>query len=111
MRRAARLRRSSDIALLRSEGRSLRHDAFNARVRRTDGADIRLAVVASVRVGNAVVRNRARRRVREAFRIATTYSRATGGLDLLVNVRPAALTREFLALRDDAAALLVEAAT
>ena len=72
---------------------------------------MRLAVVASTRVGTAVVRNRARRRVREAFRIATSYRRAAVGLDVLVNVRPAALTREFLALRDDAAALLAEAAT
>ena len=72
---------------------------------------MRLAVVASGRVGKAVVRNRARRRVREAFRLAMTHRRASVGLDLLVNVRAAALTREFLALRDDAAALLAEAAT
>jgi ribonuclease P protein component len=60
-------------------------------------------------VGNSVTRNRARRRVREAFRIAFSYRRSEVGLDILVTARPEALHTEFIALRDDAATVLSEA--
>ena len=107
--RAARLRRSSDIATLRAEGRSLRRAAFTVRVRRTDRSEARLAVVAPRAVGGAVARNRARRRVREAFRVALTQRGLDAGVDILVTARPEALHTEFTAIRDDAANVLSEA--
>jgi ribonuclease P protein component len=108
--RAARLRRSGDIKTLRAEGRSLRRASFAARVRRTDLSATRLAVIAPGNVGGAVARNRARRRVREAFRIALQGSSSVGhvGVDILVTARPEALHTEFIALRDDAASVLSE---
>lgn len=109
--RAARLRRSSDIALVRAEGRAYRRDAFVARARHTAGADARFAVTAPVSVGSAVLRNRARRRVREAFRLAAAAVTDTAGLDLLVTVRREALGAPFAALRSDAASVLAEAAS
>jgi ribonuclease P protein component len=107
--RAARLRRSGDIETLRNAGRSLRRAAFTARVRRTDGSQVRLAVTAPRAVGRAVARNRARRRVREAFQIAVTRRISPFGLDILVTARPDALHTEFTALRDDAESVLSEA--
>jgi ribonuclease P protein component len=110
--RAARLRRSGDIKTLRAEGRSLRRAAFSARLRRTDLSATRLAVIAPGNVGRAVARNRARRRVREAFRIALlgrSSNVGNVGLDILVTARPEALHSEFIALRDDAANVLSEA--
>jgi ribonuclease P protein component len=106
--RAARLRRSGDIEKLRAEGRSLRRAAFSARLRRNDLADTRLAVIAPRTVGRAVTRNRARRRVREAFQIALTERASQVGLDILVTARPEAVHSEFIALRDDAASVLSE---
>jgi ribonuclease P protein component len=106
--RAARLRRSSDIEKLRAEGRSIRRPAFLARVRRTDLSETRLAVVAPRTLGRAVNRNRARRRVREAFQIALTRRTSEDALDILVSARPEALHTEFIALRDDAASVLSE---
>ena len=38
-------------------------------LRRADDAELRLGVVASLKVGGAVSRNRAKRRLREAFRL------------------------------------------
>jgi len=70
---------------------------------------VRIAVTASRALGGAVVRSRAKRRVREAFRIATTYRRSEAGIDLVVTARAEAFTEPFLKLRDDAAAVLIEA--
>ena len=106
--RAARLRRSGDIQKLRAEGRSLRRTAFSARLRPNDLAETRLAVIAPRTVGRAVTRNRARRRVREAFQIAMSHRRSQAGMDILVTARPEALHTEFTALRDDAASVLSE---
>ena len=106
--RAARLRRSRDIAALRLEGRSLRRAAFSARARRTDRSETRLAVTAPRTVGRAVARNRARRRVREAFRQAIAVAPPRTGLDLLVTARDEARTAAFASLVADAAAVLRE---
>ena len=65
----------------------MRKDTFSARARQTNEPDVRVAVVAPRSVGSAVARNRARRRVREAFRIATTSGRPTSGLDIVVSAR------------------------
>ena len=108
--RAARLRHSVDIALVRAEGRSLRKGAFNARIRRTTGAQTRIAVIASRAVGTAVVRNRAKRRVREAFRRAFASSDAGPSIDLLITVRSESLDAPFDAMESDALAVLSQAA-
>lgn len=107
--RAARLRRSGDIATVRAEGRSLRRRAFNARVRPTDGLATRIAVSAPRTVGSAVVRNRARRRVREAFRLAIAAETGSTAIDLLVTVRPEAKDGDFRAIEAEAHSVLREA--
>lgn len=104
--RAARLRRSGDIATVRAEGRSLRKGAFTARVRTSDGPTTRIAVTASRTVGSAVVRNRARRRVREAFRLAIRSGQPASALDIVVAVRPEATGADFQAIQTDATAAL-----
>jgi ribonuclease P protein component len=106
MTRAARLRRSDDIAAVRAEGRAIRRDSFTARIRRTDLAETRLAVTAPRTVGRSVKRNRARRRVREAFRHAAAGARP---VDVLVTVRAAASATDFGTLERDARAALAEA--
>jgi ribonuclease P protein component len=72
LRSRQRLRRQSDFAAVRQEGRRQFGAAFVFAVRRRPPDSRfelpRFAVVASRRVGNAVVRNRQRRRLREIFR-------------------------------------------
>lgn len=106
MTRAARLRRSDDIAAVRAGGRAIRRDAFVARIRRSDLSEMRLAVTAPRTVGGSVQRNRARRRVREAFRRALTAR--TAPADVLVTVRREALDTDFGTLVRDAEASLGE---
>lgn len=108
--RAARLRRSSEIATVRSTGRSLRRTAFGARVLATAHPGPRVAVTAARSMGHAVERNRARRRVREAFRLAIASAPASAGVDVVVSVRPASANADFQGLVADAAAVLREGA-
>jgi ribonuclease P protein component len=104
-----RLRRTTDIAAVRAEGRTLRKGAFNARVRRTSGTEVRIAVTASRGIGSAVARNRARRRVREAFRRAVASGGAGLSMDVLITVRPEAGGTEFRTIQADALSTLRQA--
>ena len=103
---AARLRRSTDIAAARKTGRGVRDAAFVARLRPNDLSVMRLSVSAPRTVGISTIRNRARRRVREAFRQACAAVDAAPAQDIVVTVRREALTADFSALRAAAAAAL-----
>jgi ribonuclease P protein component len=89
---AARLRRGEDIARVRADGVARNDKLFSLRALPSDQPTVRIAVAASRAVGGAVKRNRARRRVREAVRVALAARRIpTAGADLVLIVRPAAL--------------------
>ena len=68
----------------------------------------RIAVVAPGALGTAVARNRARRRVREAFRRALASGGAATSIDMLITVKSRAATVAFGALEADARAALTE---
>ena len=103
---AARLRRSTDIAAVRKIGRGVRDVAFTARIRPNDLSVMRLAVSAPLTVGISTIRNRARRRVREAFRQACAAIEPTPALDIVVTVRRDAIAADFSALRAAAEAAI-----
>ena len=67
-------------------------------------SDIRVGFTVSRKVGNAVVRNRVRRRLREIARMVIP-AQARRDLDYVLVGRQAALTRDFQVMRQD----LVEA--
>jgi len=73
---------------------------------RADDGPPRLGVVASRKIGNAVARNRAKRLVREAFRLH--QGALPTGVDLVVIVRPGT---QLLALSDVAAEVMQAAPT
>jgi ribonuclease P protein component len=88
--KAARIRRRRDFLTLQREGQR-RHTAHLVVVRRPGTAAVsRLGVTVSSRIGNAVVRNRVKRLVREVFR----QSRAAlvPPIDLVVIAKPGADT-------------------
>lgn len=69
--RSRRIQRSGEFVLLKTEGERAAQGTLIANWRDSmPGADSRLGVVTSRRIGGAVVRNRARRLMREAFRQA-----------------------------------------
>jgi ribonuclease P protein component len=102
---AARLRRSTDIAAVKKTGRGVRDAAFVARLLPNELSVMRISVSAPRTVGISTIRNRARRRVREAFRLACETAEAPAQ-DIVVTVRREAISAEFSALRAAAAAAL-----
>jgi len=94
MKRAYRLRKPDQFQRVRRDGKSWSSQllTLNAASSRRRGS--RCGFVVGKRVGNAVNRNRARRRVREAVRLI--YDRIAQGWDLVFVVRsPAMATVEF----------------
>ncbi len=67
---------------------------------------MRIAVSAPRTVGISTIRNRARRRVREAFRLACEAVDAMPAQDIVVTVRREAISADFSALRAAATAAL-----
>ncbi len=84
------LTRPADFAALQASGTVRSHPLLAARFRRTDLVETRFGIATSRALGGAVVRNRARRRLREALRVmAPSFQQ---GWDVLIIARPALVT-------------------
>lgn len=92
--RAARIKRGGDFAKLRQEGKRVTFGCLIANWRRLDpGAVSRVGVITPRRIGGAVVRNRARRLLRENFRLH--QSRLSEPVDLVLVARPSIVSKGF----------------
>lgn len=79
---------------------------LQARARGDDSATVRVGFTASKKIGNAVARNRAKRRLREVAR-AILARDARPGWDYVLVAKPGATTtRDFTLLLDDLTAAL-----
>jgi ribonuclease P protein component len=94
--RLVMLSRPQDFAALQGSGTSRSHPLFSARFLRTDLETTRFGLSTGRKLGGAVVRNRVRRRLREALRaMAPSFQ---PGWDVLIIVRPAILDVDHEAL-------------
>lgn len=95
--RQQHIRTQADFSAVRSEGRRIECHAFRffALKKESDGSfeGVRLGVVASRRVGNAVVRNLLKRRIREIFRL--NQKKLMRGLDIVIVLRASAFQLEY----------------
>jgi ribonuclease P protein component len=91
---AARLRRTRDIAAVRAMRPALSDRHLSARSRPNELGVARIAVAVPRDVGTAVHRNRARRRLREAVRLAVR-ERSGAGADILLVARKPAISAPF----------------
>lgn len=109
MGREARLRAVGDFQRVRSAGRSWSHPlvVLVAAPGRSPEGWTRVGITASRRVGGAVDRNRARRRISEALRLR--YDRIESGWDLVFIVRRPATGAAFEALAGAVETLLARA--
>ncbi|MEF3275319.1 MAG: ribonuclease P protein component [Chloroflexus sp.] len=108
MRRANRLRRPNQFRRVRAEGRVVVSPWIALTVAPGRRNLVRCGFVVGRRIGSAVQRNRARRRVREAVRLLIPS--LTTGYDLVFVIRsPEVIEVPFNRLQADLAALLQQA--
>jgi ribonuclease P protein component len=90
------LSRPQDFAAFQGSGTSRSHSLFTARFRRTDLETTRFGLSTGRALGGAVVRNRVRRRIREALRVMAPSFQP--GWDVLIIARPAVVSADHEAL-------------
>lgn len=90
MQRNFRLTRSTDFKRVRRTGKSYAHPFVVLVVQASDAPRVRVGVTAGRSVGGAVLRNKAKRLLREAMR--PLLSQLDPGWDLILIARPALLT-------------------
>jgi ribonuclease P protein component len=105
----ARLRQRRDF-LAANQGVRIVTPAFILLVRPNGTARARFGFTVSRRIGNAVARNRARRRLREMARLAIG-THAIPGADHVFIARPQPAERPFAVLMEDARTALARAAS
>jgi ribonuclease P protein component len=98
--RAARIKQGRDFSRVRQQGERLVIGCLIANWQRLPpGSPTRLGVITSGRIGNAVVRNRARRLMREAFRLH--QHGLAHPVDLVLVARPSIVGKTFAAVGKD----------
>lgn len=98
MKRKFRLTRSMDIQRVRRTGRSYAHPILVLMVQHSDQPFTRVGVIAGKGVGKAVQRNRAKRLLREAFRMI--YPSVLHGYDVLLIARKKLLDTKFSEIKE-----------
>ena len=94
MNRHRRLTKAKDFAAIRRNGRSSSDRLLVLRVRLNEGGTTRVGFSVSKRIGNAVLRNRIKRRLREIVSLMSVEE----GWDLLLIARKDAHSTEFQGL-------------
>lgn len=98
------LRTTRDFAALQGAGKTRSHPLLLVRFVRNDRGQTRFGLSTGKRIGGAVVRNRVRRRLREALRATDPSLRP--GWDVLIVARPPAATASFAELSEALVGLL-----
>jgi ribonuclease P protein component len=90
------LSRPQDFAAIQGGGTNRSHALLTAKLLRTDLETTRFGLATGRRLGGAVVRNRVRRRLREALRVMAPSFQP--GWDVLIIARPAIVEADHDAL-------------
>ena len=90
------LSRPQEFAAFQGAGTTRSHPLLTVRFLRTDHGNTRFGMATGRRLGNAVIRNRVRRRLREALRVMAPSFQP--GWDVLIIARPAIVDSDHEAL-------------
>lgn len=93
MRKCERLTKNKEFKNVYKAGRRWSGPFFTMYIKKNGSNCTRLGVSVSKRVGNSVVRNRVKRRIKEIFRI--NMGKIKKGFDIVVSTKPAISTAEF----------------
>ena len=107
MRRAYRLRKSYHFKRVREAGSKWSHRLLTLSAVANRSGKTRVGFIVGKNLGGAVVRNRLKRRTREAVRLL--YDQIAPGWDLVFLVRPAVAKASFLELQTAVTQLLRQA--
>lgn len=105
MRRAQRLRQRREFAAVYRRGRQYRGDLLVVRALRSGLEQSRFGFTASLAVGKAVVRNRVKRRLREAVRSLVVGT----GWDVVISARKGSGDANYQRLRGQLSELMMKA--
>ncbi len=94
-----RLTDSTEFERVYKQGTAYRGRLFSVHAFPNELGFLRLGLSVSKKVGNAVVRNTLRRKMREIF--AVVAGEAKGNMDLVISARPAAREAAFEELREE----------
>lgn len=108
MKRRFRLHRASDFVRLRHEGREYRHPFLTVRLAPNGLSYNRYGFVVAGRLGKAVVRNKVRRRMREATRLL--HPNLVPGYDVILIARLPMVGQPFEKMQRAISAILHQAA-
>ncbi len=98
--RASRIKQGRDFARLRQGGRRLTHGCLIANwMRSSIPGQSRLGVITAAKIGGAVVRNRARRLLRESFRLHQLE--LAESVDLVLVARPSIAGKSMAEVEND----------
>jgi ribonuclease P protein component len=98
--RNSRIKQGRDFAKIRQEGERLMTGCLIANWRKLPaGSDSRLGVITAGKIGNAVVRSRARRLLRESFRLH--QHELALPMDLVLVARPSIVGKAFIEVERD----------
>jgi ribonuclease P protein component len=104
-----RLTRRADFLRVAAKGRKAPMPGLVLQtLKRGDDAPARLGFTVTKKVGNAVIRNRTRRRLKEAARLLLR-DQPLAGADVVLIGRDATRSRDFAALREDLRRALAKA--
>ena len=98
MKKWFRLRHADDFARLRRDGRTYHHPFLVVSLAPNDLKHNRYGFITARRLGNAVVRNRIRRRLREAIR--HFHPDLAISFDMVIIARPTVIEKPYTALID-----------
>lgn len=92
------LKKNYEFRRLYSNGKSVVTPVLVVYCRRRRGGGNRLGITVSAKIGNAVVRNRVRRRLREIYRLSE--DKLKGGFDIVIVARGRAVGAPYQKLQD-----------
>ena len=94
------LRNSRQFRQVYDQGQRVHSSLFSAFFVKTEGTEQRIGITVTRKIGNAVVRNRCKRRLREALRKQLNESVNLVGFDLVINAKPSLIGADFKQIVD-----------